>query len=236
MATLFQKARIAVLSVAHSLLDKVIDLNSVEAVKQYVRDLEVSLQGVNNELAGARADQVGATRKIALLTADQKKFNGQIDALLGDADPSNDHQASALEARLMGIEENLTAEQGNLETAKTTVTALEQVVSTLRTKHESMLQQLTRLGSLERQAKAKETAAAALISAKDALSGGADASVDNVAARIQKRADVADQKLAMAQGDFNTLSGQDQTLSEVAARLAQRKARLAAAQSTASAQ
>ena len=37
MAGLFQKARVAALSSAHALMDKIIDLNSVGAVKQYVR-------------------------------------------------------------------------------------------------------------------------------------------------------------------------------------------------------
>jgi len=44
MAGLFQKARIAALSAAHALMDKVVDLNSIGAVKQYVRDLEKPLE------------------------------------------------------------------------------------------------------------------------------------------------------------------------------------------------
>lgn len=226
MAGVLAKARIAALSLVHGVLDKVIDMNSVEAVKQYIRDLETSRDNLSDSVAEARGNEMGARRDIQQLTSRKEKLNHQIDTLLTDNDQSNDHLANTLEAELVGVEETLTSRQEELTSTQETVQALDQALSALNTKHETMVHQLRRLETMDRSAKAKESAAAAIRGAAAVSSVGSSVSVDDVAACVQRRSDVADQKFKSAMNTFASSTEQDSAMASVAARLAERKKRL----------
>lgn len=228
MAGVFAKARLAALSVVHNVLDKVIDLNSVEAVKQHIRDLETSRDQLSDSVAEARGHVTGVSREVTQLTAKQSTLNLKIDDLLTDNDKSNDHHANTLEAELVGVEELLTLKQEELNSAKETVQALDQAYSALNTKLTTMVQQLSRLEALDRSAGAKEKAATAMRHAAQASASGTEVSVDSVASRIQRRADVADEKFKTAMGTFATAAEENTAMATVAARLANRKKKLAA--------
>jgi phage shock protein A len=227
MAGLFQKARVAALSSAHALLDKVIDLNSVGAVKQYVRDLESAL----DDLQDAAATEAGHVRTVQRdsiqIQSQMKELNQNIDFILSDNKPDNDHLAKPLEARLIGLEQRSTAKNEELDSAQKSSQALNEAVSTLQAKYQSMVEQMQRLEAMDTAAKAKEGAAQAIRNAGRITSGGTSVSVDDIADRIQRRSDVADAKFEQAMG---TMSGQvekDVVLAQAEARLEQRKARLA---------
>src|SRR3989344_735099 len=81
--SVFGKTRLAVLSVANSLLDRVIDLNSVEAVKQNIRDIEVSRDSLSDSVATARGYVTGVKREVSQLATERDKLNRQIDTLSG---------------------------------------------------------------------------------------------------------------------------------------------------------
>lgn len=224
--TLFGKARLAVLSVAHSLLDKAINLDSVEAVKQLVRDLEVSIAQIQTALAEARGAVVTATREKNRYTTDNARLDKQIDGILGDDDPNNDHLATSLQAKFNSNEQLITAKQDEINASAATVQALEEVFSQLEAKHTAMVAQIQRLDSLQKQSRAKESAAAAITAAGQISGQGADIGVDNIAAGIERKADVADQKLKAAMGTFGNATDRDEQLAGVAAALAARKSRL----------
>lgn len=229
MASVFAKARLAALSVVHSVLDKVIDLNSVEAVKQHIRDLETSRDQLSDSVAEARGHATGVNREITQLASKQASLNEGIDDLLTDDDKSNDHRANTLEAELVGVEELLNLKQEELNSAQGTVQALDQAYSALNAKLSTMTQQLSRLEALDRSAEAKEKAATAMRHAAQASASGTEVSVDSVASRIQRRADVADEKFKTAMGTFATVVEEDTAMATVAARIAKRKKQLAAA-------
>ena len=46
MAGLLEKVRIGFLAQAHNVLDKFVDLNSPQAIKEYIRELEVRFKGL----------------------------------------------------------------------------------------------------------------------------------------------------------------------------------------------
>jgi phage shock protein A len=226
MAGLFQKARVAALSAAHSLLDKVIDLNSVGAVKQYVRDLENALE----DLEDAAATEAGHVRTVQRdsiqIQSQMKELNQNIDFILSDSNPANDYLAKPLEARLIGLEQRNTSKNEEFVSAQKTAQALSEAVTTLQAKYQSMVEQLQRLEAMDTAAKAKENAAQAIRNAGRITSGGTSVSVDDISERIQRRSDVADAKFEQAMG---TMSGQiekDVVLAQAEARLEQRKARL----------
>jgi phage shock protein A len=227
MAGLFQKARVAALSSAHALLDKIIDLNSVGAVKQYVRDLENALE----DLEDAAATEAGHLRTVqrdsVQIQSQMKELNQNIDFILSDNNPANDHLAKPLEARLIGLEQRNSAKNEEMQSTQKSSQALGEAVSTLQVKYQSMVEQLQRLEAMDTAAKAKENAVEAMRNVGRITSAGGNVSVDAVADRIQRRSDVADAKFEQAMGEMSGQLEKDVVLAQAEARLEQRKARLA---------
>jgi phage shock protein A len=226
MAGLFQKARVAALSAAHALLDKAIDLNSVGAVKQYVRDLENALEDLE-DAAATEAGHLRTVQRDSLQIQSQiKELNQNIDFILSDNNPANDHLAKPLEARLIGLEQRSNSKKEEMLSAQKSSQALSEAVSNLRAKYQSMVEQLQHLAAMDAAARAKEGAVQAIRSAGRITSAGGSVSVDDIAARIQRRSDVADAKFEQAMGEMSGQLEKDVTLAQAEARLEQRKARL----------
>lgn len=226
MATVGEKVRIAVLAGVHGLLDKVIDLNSVGAVKQYIRDLEGAVEKLEEASAVAGGREVTVRREVGVLRAQSEELDRNIDLLLSDNDPKNDSSAKVLETRLIGLEELLQSKTEDLTDAVQTASQLRQALADLEAKHIKMVQQVKRLESMDAAAKAKEQVAGTMKKVTQQIAGGAGISVDNVAAKIQERADVAEQKFQRAMGGVASETEKDVTLAEADARLAARRARL----------
>lgn len=227
MAGLFEKARIAALSAAHALLDKTIDLNSIGAVKQYVRDLEKALEDLEDATAAAAGHVRSVEREAEQISYQIAELNQNIDFILSDDKPENDHLATPLEARLIGLEQRVTSRKEEVVTGQQTAQALAEATSTLRVRYQNMVQQIQRLEAMDRATKAKEGAVKAMRQAGKIASTGADVSVDAVADRIQRRADVADAKFAQVMGEMRSDVKKDVVIAQAQARLEQRKARLA---------
>ena len=227
MASLFDKARIAALSAAHSLMDKVVDLNSIGAVKQYVRDLENALEDLEDATATAAGHVRTVQRDAEQLRYQIKELNQNIDFILSDGKPENDNLATPMEARLIGLEQRMSTKDEEIATGQKTAQALSEAASTLRTRYQNMVQQIQRLEAMDMATRAKENAAKAIRQAGQITSAGSDVSVDAVADRIQRRADVADARFERALGDMNDLVQKDVVIAQAQSRLEQRKARLA---------
>jgi phage shock protein A len=227
MAGLFQKARIAALSSAHALMDKIIDMNSVGAVKQYVRDLENALEDLEDAAATAAGHLRTVQRDSIQLQSQIKELNQNIDFILSDNNPANDHLAKPLEARLIGFEQRISTKNEEIESGQKTSQALNEAVSTLQARYQAMVEQLQRLEAMDIAAKAKENAVEAMRNVGRITSAGGNVSVDAIADRIQRRADVADAKFEQAMGEMSDQVEKDVVLAQAEARLEQRKARLA---------
>ena len=155
------------------------------------------------------------------------ELNQNIDFILSDDKPENDHLATPLEARLIGLEQRVTSRKEEVVTGQQTAQALAEATSTLRVRYQNMVQQIQRLEAMDRATKAKESAVKAMRQAGKIASTGADVSVDAVADRIQRRADVADAKFAQVMGEMRSDVKKDVVIAQAQARLEQRKARLA---------
>lgn len=228
MASLFQKARIAALSAAHGLMDKVIDLNSIGAVKQYVRDLESGLEDLEDASAVAAGHVRTVQREADQLKSQINELNTNIDFILGDNKPENDYLATPLEARLIGLEQRMSTKDDELESAQKTSKSLVEAAAALRAKHQGMVSQIQRLEAMDIAAKAKEKAADAIQQAGKIASSGGDVSIDAVSDRIQRRSDVADARFERALGDMTDTVEKDVVVAQAQARLEARKAKLAA--------
>src|SRR5512136_2283411 len=227
MAGLFQKARIAALSAAHALMDKVVDLNSIGAVKQYARDLENALEDLEDASAAAAGHVRTVQRDADQIRYQIKELNQNIDFILTDNKPENDSLATPLEARLIGLEQRIVTKDEEIAAGQKTTQALVEAVSTLRTRYQNMVQQVQRLEAMDMASKAKERAVGAIRQAGQIASVGSDVSIDAVADRIQRRADIADAKFERALGEMNNEVKKDVVIAQAQARLEQRKARLA---------
>ena len=80
---------------------------------------------------------------------------------------------------------------------------------------------------MDRATKAKENAVQAIRQAGQIASAGSDVSIDAVADRIQRRADVADARFERVMGDMSGQVEKDVVIAQAQARLEARKARLA---------
>ena len=227
MAGLFQKARVAALSTAHALLDKIVDVNSIGAVKQYIRDLESALEDLQDAAATASGHLRTVQRDYIQLQSQARELNQNIDFILGDNNPANDHLAKPMEARLIAIEQRLQSKKEEIDAGQKTSQALNEAVSTLQVRYQSMVEQLQRLEAMDRSAKAKESAVEAMRNIGRITSAGGNVSVDAIADRIQRRSDVADAKFEQALGEMSGQVEKDVVMAQAEARLEQRKARLA---------
>jgi phage shock protein A len=226
MASLLEKVRIGVLAQAHNLLDQLIDLNSPQAVKQYIRDLEDSINGIENDAAEAAGHVTTTDREVHKLTGQIESYDHAIDAILTSNDPSANDKARELQVKLNGFKQQLDAKQIEMTTARETADAITHSLSALRSKHQSMVQQLSTLETMDKAAKDKERAARALQQAAKISSIGSDISVDDLASRIQARHDVADEKLKRALASMDDTLGKDVALTQADADIAARRARL----------
>ena len=232
MASIIEKIRVFVKAKAHKLLDAAIDMDSPEVLKQYIREYEEALSEMDSARATAKADVNIAVREVAAL---QKQIAGttrDIETLLGDNDPNNDHFAVDLENRLMGFEGDLKVQQETLAALQQASASLEDVGARMRTKHREMTKALTRLSGMDRAAKAQEGAAAALKAAGSVASGvDATTSVDNLQKRIERRLEVAQETLKQQSGAVFGADGAAEAVaqSEAARRIAERRAKIAAA-------
>ena len=227
MAGIFQKARIAALSAAHALMDKVVDMNSIGAVKQYVRDLENALEDLEDASAAAAGHVRTVERDADQIRYQITELNQNIDFILGDNKPENDHLATPLEARLIGLEQRMSTKGEEIAAGQKTAQALAEAVSTLRTRYQNMVQQVQRLEAMDKATKAKESAVEAIKQAGQIASVGSEVSIDAVADRIQRRADVADARFERALGEMSGQVEKDVVIAQAQARLEARKARLA---------
>jgi len=233
MAGLLEKVRIGLLAQAHSVLDKIIDLNSPQAVREYIRELERSIEGIENDAAEAAGHVTTTDREVHKLMGQIESYDHAIDSILTSTDPASTDKARELQVKLNGFKQQFEAKQTELATAKETADAIVHSLSALRSKHQSMVQQLTALDSLDKAAKDKERAAKALQQAAKITSMGSDISVDDLASRIQARHDVADEKLKRALASMDDVAGKDVALTQADADIAARKARLAGQKATA---
>lgn len=227
MAGLFDKLRTTVLAAAHGLIDKSIDLNSIEVVRQHVRDLETAIGEGKGSYAAAVGYVRSLEREVAELETRISTTNNNIDLLLNDGDPSNDESAVKLEEDLVGLEETMAVKREELQSARQTAGEFAEVLDAMKARHRDMLQRVQQLAALERQAKTKTQAAAAITRASRAMGGGVDASVDDVEARIRRRADEADVLLEQANASMTDTPEQDVRRAHALARIQARRNRMA---------
>lgn len=195
---ILSKVRTIALGSTNDLLDKVIDMNSPSALRQYVRDLEDAEAKLRNEAAVAAGGVRTLTREkgdIEHRLADETTLAKQAQAA-GNAALARTHAGSAVD-----LQKDLAAKTQELAGQTATSQSLDAALAKIDAKHTEMVGAVRRLESLDRTTKAKEQAASTLQSVAAASASGDGISIDSIQDKMQRRADVADEKFDRAMGD-----------------------------------
>jgi hypothetical protein len=208
-------------------MDKVIDLNSIGAVKQYVRDLEAGLEDLEDASAVAAGHVRTVQREADQLRSQINELNTNIDFILSDSKPENDYLATPLEARLIGLEQRMITKNEELEAAQRPRKPWWRprqhcVPSTWGWWRRSSVGGHGHRRQGQGEGRRRHSA-----SREDRLLRR-DVSIDAVSDRIQRRADVADARFERALGDMTDTVEKDVVVAQAQARLEARKAKLAA--------
>lgn len=231
-----QKASLVFRTRIHSLLDKQIDANAAGAIRTHLRDIENQLEEIDNSAADRSGDVTTIRRQIGRNTEQQEEFNKNIELLLGDDDPKNDENALEMQVQLQHLEQEEEDLVEQLAEAEKDTADLDKSVSLLRARYADMANQLRRLESMERAAKAKESVADTVRNVAE-MTGGLDSvSVDNAVARLESRVDRASARFDRAMGTMEDSASNQVAVAEAKRRIAERLAKKTVGAAPASAQ
>lgn len=220
MASLFDKARVAVLGKMHSLMDKV--ANTPEAYKQRIRDLEAALADLRAAVDEAVGNANGYKRQIAKIEDDKATKLADIDLLLGDDDPANDEAALELQMELEESDAQLDQVRQLLTEAEKNHETLDKAVDQLEDKRREMVNGLNRITLNAAATKAQNRASSAAEAALSATDSVDAASIDSIEANVMRDRDKANARFDRVIGNLDSGSSP-----EKAAQLARAKAALA---------
>lgn len=226
MTSLFSKARVLVLGNLHTLLDATIDLNSIGAVKQSVRDLEQARDTISAQAAIATGRVNTLTSTIASKQKEVAAAQDNIDLLLGDDDASNDAGAVTIQLQVDALNGEILSMQEDLQTAQKTKTDLTDALGKINTKHAQMVSQVKKLESDDSSARASEQAAGALEQVGNLSNFDSSQSIDNMADRIRDRKATADARLEQAFGGITSGTDDSVALAKAKKAIEARKAAL----------
>lgn len=198
------KTRALILGTVNDLVDKTIDLNSPTVIRQYVRDLEGAIDTVRSNTAIQDGQYRTMVREQSELTTKIANDKAIMTKLLTSTDPTAAgiaHSKATITVQdqqwLNSMTESIAAQQKVSEQMKQTVTQLE-------TKHEEMLARVRELERMDRDTKAKESAANAITQAGKIAGNIDNPSVDDVQDRMHRRNDVASAQFDAAMGSMHT--------------------------------
>ena len=195
MATFFSKASTFLASLAHRKLDRAIKKDAPEYMKQLIRDVEEAVDEAAAATAGAKGELAAARGEAAVLQRRSDALKAQAKQLLTDTNPNNDHYADDLMAEKIAKDKELAAQNELIAVGVQTLASVEKAWMTLKRRKDELVTQLQELTTLDRATRAKESGAAAIHAANEAMGGIDGKSVDDFAGDLRRRAAVADAKL-----------------------------------------
>jgi phage shock protein A len=228
MASLGEKLRMGLLAELHELVDRAIDYNSPQVLRQYIREVEGRMEELDNVVA-EYAGGLKTLRREFEETADRvQELDSNIDELLSDGDTTNDHLAVRWQMRLDALTKRQEALSNDVTIREQALTALENTRTSMEARKNSMIAQLDSLDALERAKDAREHAASTIEMANRISGTVEEVSVDNVVRNMRRDADIAEERLnrAMAQASNNNVEDEATEMAKI--RLQKRRERLSA--------
>jgi phage shock protein A len=202
--SIFSKVRTIALSNIHTVLDATINLNSIGAVEQHVRDLEDARKDLEGTLAEARYDLRTRRSDLATGAAHAEKLTADIKLLLAQNDgaPSGEQRSAArqLAGQLAGLRETAAADEVAVAATVETEGKLREAVVRVNARETEMKQRVGTLRAQVSSTQAKQRAAGALDAVSSAVAAGG--SIDGAADRIGRENARADAAFDRAVGEL----------------------------------
>ena len=217
--SILAKLRIISLSNLHAFLDAVKSLNSIGEFEQYIRDIEKVRNNLDDQSAALRGRKSYLETQIASAEANIAVANDNIDLVLGDDDPTNDHIAVGLQVELDAAEKKIASAQAELETILPQVAQFDDAVMKLNTKLQESNIKLEALRSLETMSNAKEKAAKALSN----IDFGDEPDTSGVESKLHEKSSVADNALRRSLNEVTASIGTSSSLDMAKVKIEQRK-------------
>lgn len=227
MASLGEKLRIGLLAELHELVDRAIDYNSPQVLRQYIREVEGRMEDLDNVIAEYAGGLKTLRREFEELEDRVQELDSNIDELLSDADTTNDNLAVRWQMRLDSLTGRREGMKNEVAVREQALSALESTRTSMESRKNSMIAQLDSLDALHRAKEAKEHAATTIEMANRISGAVGDVSVDNVVRNMQRDADVAEERLNRAMAQVTENNVEDEATEMAKIRLQRRRERLA---------
>ena len=222
MASLLEKVSTLISANLHYMIDQALQSNSVAVIDQYIRQVEVNLEDLEDAAAAVGGEVKSIKRRSDEHQQKLAEMDRAIDAFLVDG---NESAAVAIQSRYNSTErlvetykEQLTRQEAEFKKLLDAKFKLEARLATMKQERES----LTALLEL---AKSKETTVRAMKSLDD-LMGSGDADVKRIAESIHARLDKATTASEMRAASLDEQMDQVLDRSVLDSQLSERKKRL----------
>jgi phage shock protein A len=224
MQSILQKLRVISLSNLHTLLDGIKAMNSIGEYEQYCRDLQSAHDQLDDQAAASRGRKKFLEQQIAKNEALAKEADENIDRLLNDDDPSNDHHALPLQVKYDAAQKLIAANKQELEGVAQMVAKFDDAAQRIKSTLNEAQGKLEALRATDQATKATEKAAKAL----DGINLGAAPDTAGVEARMAERSAVAENALNRSlERVSSSVGGVTEAQASAEAALAARRARIA---------
>jgi phage shock protein A len=222
MASLLEKVRTLISANLHAIVDAALKSNSIAVVDQYIRQIEDSLEDLEDATATVGGQVKTLRRKLEEYRSKSDELDRNIDLFLKEG---KDEVAAAAQSKLnstrrlvANYEEQLARQEKEFESLQNARLKLEAKLTSIRQEREE-LQALLDL------ARSKEITADA-ISSLDDLAGSGDADVARIAESIRARLDKATARTEMMASSLDAQMDEILERNAIDQQLAERKRRL----------
>ena len=222
MASLLEKVRTLISANLHAIVDAALKSNSIAVVDQYIRQIEDSLEDLEDATATVGGQVKTLRRKLDEYTNKAEELDRNIDLFLKDG---KDEVAAAAQSKLNSTERLVDNHAEQLTRQEKEYEALQDARLKLEAKLTSIRQEREELQALLDLARSKEITAEA-ISSLDDLAGSGDADVARIAESIRARLDKATAKTEMLATSLDAQMDEILERNAIDQQLAERKKRL----------
>ena len=187
MATLLEKVKTLVSANLHALVDEALKTNSLAVIDQYIRQVENSLENLEDAAATVGGEIRSIKRKLEGHKQKAAELDKAVDAFLVEG---NEEAAAATQSRFNSTNMLIANYESQLEKLEVEYQTLLNAKVKLEARHATMKQQRSELQALLELAKSKEIAVEAMKGLDDIMGSG-DTDIGRIAQSIYARLDKA---------------------------------------------
>jgi phage shock protein A len=201
---IFAKSSLIVKSTAHSVLDKIIDANSVPAHEQLIRELESAMQAESTECIKADVAAKSLHLQIASIQAQIDEFMAAIQVNIDDGDPTNDADQIPMAQHVTDLQEEMEDVKAQEASANENHRLLASTLEKLRERHTIMVKELQQLRRAVSQAAADTQALNAVRKVQDLTTGVDSTHLGGALEAAKQKSAVAREELSQAVGSMKS--------------------------------